>query len=32
MRDLVEFLAETDKGIQIILRNHLEAAMRKYLG
>lgn len=32
MRDLVEFLAETDKGLQIILRNHLEAAMRKYLG
>ena len=32
MRDLVDFLAETDKGLQILLRNHLEAAMRKYLG
>ena len=32
MRDLVDFLAETDKGLQIILRNHLEATMRKYLG
>ncbi len=32
MRDLVDFLAETDRGLQIILRNHLEAAMRKYLG
>lgn len=30
--DLCEFLQETDKGLQIILRNHLEAAMRKYLG
>ena len=29
--DLCEFLQETDKGLQIILRNHLEAAMRKYL-
>ncbi len=32
MRHLVDFLAETDKSLQIILRNHLEAAMRKYLG
>ena len=32
MHNLVEFLAETDKSLQIILRNHLEEAMRKYLG
>jgi len=32
MRDLVEFLAETEKGLQIILRNHLDAAIRQYLG
>lgn len=32
MRDLVEFLSEQERGLQIILRNHLEQAMRKYLG
>lgn len=32
MRDFVTFLAETEKGLQIILRNHLELAMRQYLG
>jgi hypothetical protein len=30
-RDVVEFLGETRKGLQILLRNHLEDAMRKYL-
>ena len=30
--DLNEFLVETEKSLQIILRNHLEDAMRKYLG
>ena len=30
-RDLVEFLEETEKSLEIILRNHLEDAMRKYL-
>ena len=30
-RDLCQFLSETDKSLQIILRNHLEDAMRKYL-
>ena len=30
-RDLCEFLVETEKSLQIILRNHLEDAMRKYL-
>lgn len=30
-RDVHEFLDETEKGLQIILRNHLEDAMRKYL-
>ena len=30
-RDVKEFLVETEKGLQIILRNHLEGAMRKYL-
>lgn len=30
-RDLVEFLTETEKSLQIILRNHLEDAMRVYL-
>lgn len=30
-RDLCSFLAETEKGLQILLRNHLEDAMRKYL-
>jgi len=32
MRDFVTFIAETEKGLQIILRNHLEHAMRHYLG
>ncbi len=31
-RDLHEFLVETEKSLQIILRNRLEDAMRKYLG
>ena len=31
MRDVVEFLAETEKSLQIVLKNHLEDAMRKYL-
>jgi len=30
-RDLCQFLVETEKSLQIILRNHLEDAMRKYL-
>jgi len=30
MRDVVEFLAETEKSLQIILKNHLEDAMRSY--
>lgn len=30
-RDLVEFLQETEKSLEILLRNHLEDAMRKYL-
>ena len=30
-RDLIEFLAETEKSLEILLRNHLEDAMRKYL-
>lgn len=30
-RDLVEFLEETEKSLVILLRNHLEDAMRKYL-
>lgn len=30
-RDLVEFLEETEKSLEILLRNHLEDAMRKYL-
>ena len=29
-QDVVGFLDETQKGLQIILRNHLEVAMRKY--
>ncbi|MGQ0614116.1 MAG: hypothetical protein ACT4PV_10305 [Planctomycetaceae bacterium] len=32
MRDLTTFLEETERSLQIILRNHLELAMRKYLG
>ncbi|MGH7162882.1 MAG: hypothetical protein ACREID_05310 [Planctomycetota bacterium] len=32
MRDFVDFLAETDRSLQIILRNHLDVAMRKYIG
>ncbi|MHC4548383.1 MAG: hypothetical protein ACYTEZ_06355 [Planctomycetota bacterium] len=31
MRDLCEFLAETEKSLEIILSNHLEGALRKYL-
>lgn len=31
MRDLCEFLLETEKSLQIILANHLEEALRKYL-
>ena len=31
MRDLVEFLSETEKSLEIILSNHLEDALRKYL-
>jgi len=30
-RDLIEFLSETEKSLEIILRNHLEDAMRMYL-
>ena len=30
-RDLVEFLQETEKSLEILLRNYLEDAMRKYL-
>jgi len=30
-RDLCEFLQETEKSLQIILKNQLEDAMRKYL-
>ena len=31
MRDVVEFLTETEKSLQIVLKNHLEDAMRQYL-
>jgi hypothetical protein len=31
MRDLCEFLSETEKSLQIILTNHLEEALRRYL-
>lgn len=31
LRDLVEFLSETQKSLEIILSNHLEDALRKYL-
>jgi hypothetical protein len=31
MRDLVEFLVETQRSLEIILSNHLEDALRKYL-
>ena len=31
MRDFREFLEETEKSLQIILSNHLEDALRKYL-
>ena len=31
LRDLTEFLVETEKSLQIILSNHLEDALRKYL-
>ena len=30
-RDLIEFLSETEKSLEILLRNHLEEAMRMYL-
>ena len=30
MRDVVEFLCETEKSLQIILKNHLQDAMRMY--
>ncbi len=32
MRDIVQFLEETEKSIEIILSNHLEDALRKYIG
>jgi len=31
LRNFCEFLAETEKSLQIILSNHLDAALRKYL-
>ena len=31
MRDFCQFLAETEKSLGIILANHLEDALRKYL-
>jgi len=31
MRDLTDFLGETEKSLAIILSNHLEEALRKYL-
>ncbi|MCK6461951.1 MAG: hypothetical protein L6Q95_18880 [Planctomycetes bacterium] len=31
MADLCEFLSETEKSLQIILANHLEDALRRYL-
>ncbi len=31
MKDLCEFLSETEKSLQIILTNHLEEALRRYL-
>jgi hypothetical protein len=31
MSDLCEFLSETEKSLQIILTNHLEEALRRYL-
>lgn len=30
MRDVIEFLEETEKSLHIILRNHIEDAMRIY--
>ena len=30
LRDVIEFLEETEKSLQIILKNHLEDAMRIY--
>ena len=30
MRDVVDFLAETEKSLQILLKNHLQDAMRIY--
>ena len=32
MRDFVQFIEETEKSIEIILSNHLEDALRKYIG
>jgi hypothetical protein len=31
MRDICEFISETEKSFQIILTNHLEEALRSYL-
>jgi len=31
MRDFCELLAETEKSLEIVLSNHLEDALRKYL-
>ena len=31
LRDVVEFLRETEKSLGIVLNNHLEDALRKYL-
>jgi hypothetical protein len=31
MSDLCDFLSETEKSLQIILANHLEDALRRYL-
>ncbi len=31
MKDLCDFLSETEKSLQIILTNHLEEALRRYL-
>jgi len=32
LRDFVQFLEETEKSLEIILSNHLEDALRKYIG
>jgi hypothetical protein len=31
LRDFLQFLSETEKSVQILLTNHLEDALRKYL-